>query len=671
MPYSDIPDGATVVSDPGQYSDLPPGSTIAYHPPAGQDWQSQVKPVPTFNGKQSVQRSDGAVWYGPDQGNTGKAGWFDAKGNRAGDAPGQPYSAGVGETAGKTVLGTIGGATTPVLSAIGAYGSLGNALAEHAGFNLPWSQEAADFAKSQAQYRQGLTQGTHGWAQAGSNLGETASQIGLAQLLPTAGLAEQAGTFAEPATTALGRIGQASSAGVASAVPYGVQAGLTTPPEQGQSYGQHMAGNLQGAMAMGGAVPGGLSALGESINGIKGVAKSIRARSVQSVLDELESRLGGKTPGVALQDDAINKYNDAWDQYKKAVAPVDAEAPNVEMDYSPAIDKLQSLLGIGQKRPPMAMPDARKEVLSNLLGDLQEAGDPEGNVSNDFGGAIDVIKKLGAAQRTLAQVHGDSEARGMLGDVRDSVMDSMTKSNPALADDAKAARKVFATQVVPLFDKSEGGQYLTQLRDTPTPNDLIKSMDQGSLAIMRSDKVGIIAKGSSADPLLFSMLDAANRQANGNPGSFLTSINKAMPAVDQIADPEMAAAFHGLANVASTSKWAGMLANIGTAAALGEHGNAITGGVAGAAALKYPALTGPGLMWKLLQNPATQKTLQYASQIPAGPELENLAEQIGKISGASYPFASGLHHPKSQEEYDAMPSGQPYQSISGAPGVKP
>ena len=203
------------------------------------------------------------------------------------------------------------------------------------------------------------------------------------------------------------------------------------------------------------------------------------------------------------------------------------------------------------------------------------------------------------------------------------------------------------------------------------PDDFIKTLDQGSLARMRANKVGIIANGSSADPLLYSMLDAANKQANGNPGSFVTSINKAMPAVDEIADPEMAAAFHGLSRVASTAKWSGMMANLAAVGALGEHGQLLNGGIGGAAALKYPQYTGPGIMWKLLQNPATQRTLQYASQMPAGPELENLAEQIGKISGATYPFVSGVHHPKTQEEFDAIPSGAPYQSISGASGVKP
>ena len=229
-----------------------------------QGWQSQVKPTQTYNGKQSVQRSDGAVWYGPEQGNTGQAGWFDARGHRAGDAPGQAYSAGIGRTAGNTGLAAMGGFASPLEAGIRAYGNLGGALREGTGFDLPWSQESSNFAQDQARYRQGLTQGGHVFPEAGNALGTMASQIGLAKVLPTAGLASQAGEYATPATSALGRIGQAAGAGEAAAVPYGVQAALTTPPDQGVSYPQHLVGNLQGAMAMGGVIPGGLSALGEA-----------------------------------------------------------------------------------------------------------------------------------------------------------------------------------------------------------------------------------------------------------------------------------------------------------------------------------------------------------------------------------------------------------------------
>ena len=93
-PWDQVPDvSAAPAATKSGWDAVPDVATLKAQPNA--DWQSQVTPVTTFNGKQSVQRSDGGVWYGPDQGNTGKPGWFDGHGNRLGDAPGQAPSVGV------------------------------------------------------------------------------------------------------------------------------------------------------------------------------------------------------------------------------------------------------------------------------------------------------------------------------------------------------------------------------------------------------------------------------------------------------------------------------------------------------------------------------------------------------------------------------------------------
>lgn len=44
----------------------------------------KVKDAVTHTGKPTVQREDGALWYGPEQGNKGAEGWFNAKGQRVG-----------------------------------------------------------------------------------------------------------------------------------------------------------------------------------------------------------------------------------------------------------------------------------------------------------------------------------------------------------------------------------------------------------------------------------------------------------------------------------------------------------------------------------------------------------------------------------------------------------
>jgi len=111
--------------------------------------------------------------------------------------------------------------------------------------------------------------------------------------------------------------------------------------------------------------------LGKKLLG--GAAKIGATKSTGEVMEELTSKLGGKSPGVALQDAADAKYNAAWDEFKSAMAPVDEAAGGVGMDYRPAIKKLESVLGIGQPRSPMAMPDERRKILNNLLEDLYEA----------------------------------------------------------------------------------------------------------------------------------------------------------------------------------------------------------------------------------------------------------------------------------------------------------
>ena len=73
-------------SDPwAKYATTPPGQEA--QTPNPDDWQKRVKPVTTYNGKASVQREDNAVWYGPEQGNQGPGGWFDANGHRVSAAP--------------------------------------------------------------------------------------------------------------------------------------------------------------------------------------------------------------------------------------------------------------------------------------------------------------------------------------------------------------------------------------------------------------------------------------------------------------------------------------------------------------------------------------------------------------------------------------------------------
>lgn len=459
----------------------------------------------------------------------------------------------------------------------------------------------------------------------GRFVGNAATALSPVSLAGKAGSLAQAVRDAKLAWAAKAPVAAWLAPRAAAGAVYGTAGSAVQPNATPESV---MTGGLAGAVA-GPAVEGTLGAVQKGATKLAALGK---APAAQEVLDTLGQRLGGKSPGEALQDAANVKYNAAWDEFKSAIAPVDTEAGAVRMDYKPAIAKIEEVLGIGKNRSPIPIPKERREVLEGLLANLKEAGSPEGSVDNSFAGAIDAVKWLGSEQRRLAVKHGDTEARAMLQDVRDSILKAMEQSNPEISAKYQEARKVFATKVAPLFDKSEGGNYLTQVRDTATPGDLLASGNQGSLARMKPDRAAIIAKGSSADPLLYSYLDAAISQAKGNPGSFQGSISKAMPAIEAIADPEMLAAFKGLEKVAKTSKFTGWLANMGIAGA-----SPAAGAVAIGAHFK-PAYSAPGLVWKLLQAPSTRKLLSTAGKLSStDPALDLIGRDLAKTLEKSIP----------------------------------
>lgn len=437
------------------------------------------------------------------------------------------------------------------------------------------------------------------------------------------------------------------------ALTFGTATGLTA---EGDLWDRSKATALStgGALTGQGIIEKGVPLVGKAIGAIgTKLGNYGKTPAVQELLDSLATKLGGKSPGHAAQDAAWEQYNGAWDKFKAAIAPVDEAAGGAQMDYSAPIKTLEDTLGIGTRRSPAPMPPKSKEYLTELLGNLKEAQAGGGTVDSSAAGAIDTIKQLGAQQRILARVHGETESREMLNTVRDSILKAMDDSHPDLAGGYGNARQIFAKEVAPLFDKTEGGHFLTQLRDTPTPDDWLGTSNQGSLTRMKADKAGIVAKGSSPDPLLYSYLDAAVKQSNGNPGSFVTSIEKALPAVQKMAsdgtiDPAMLEAFQGLAKVARTAKFAGWLGNMGATAA----GTAIGGPLAGAGAASAslglhfkPAYSAPGLMWSLMQQPATRKLLSFAGKMPAGsPGLEAIAKELSATAGrAMAPNVSPLN----------------------------
>ncbi len=598
-------------------------------------------------GKPTVQREDGAVYYGPEQGNRGKAGWFNDKGQRMPDDLqakaswlehpltrvkqdlAQANNAAINDMAeknreiqskpflGKALPPQLAGATQGLIDT----GTAPIQLASHAlGSN---AMDPVVNALEQ-NYQQNYMP-----SQGGRMLGQAMPFIAtMGASAPQA--APQALTAAQRVRQVLATIGKPAAIGAAAAPALTPEVGVQNEDD----FWKRKAGEAKAGAALG-AAAGTLPVLVSGAGAVKNAVKTAgEAPSPGAFLEELGNRFSGKTPGEAIKDAAWEKYNTAWDHFKDAIAPVDAQAGGIAVDYTPAIQKIESILGVGQKRPPSPLNGETQATLERFLTNLKEA-QTGGAVDNSFAGAIDTIKWLGNEQRRLARVHGDTEARNMLNGVRDAVLESMNLSDPKLAQAAKDARRVFAEEVVPLFDKSKGGDFLTKIRDSARPEDLLVQGNQGSLARMLPGKAKIIAQGSSADPMLYSYLETALTQANksNNPRIFADSLKKAMPAIEAIADPDTLKAIQGMVKVADFSNKAGHVANLATAAAaekMGFHGAAGAGAAWG---IFKPGMSGPGFLWKALTYPGTRKLLVAASKIPAGSaELGLMSNDIAKAA---------------------------------------
>ena len=595
----------------------------AKDPKTGKEYPFKVAVGPDPNGNPATIRDDGAINF------PGQNHWlfYDPKTKQYAPAPSEPW-----KNKGM-ISGTVG---ADALAESGRNFGIGTERAVNAGLSLaqravPSSWQPADQAQTDqaaqltnAQRIAAINATQRESAKKYQDIGQAAPAMVAASLAPVAGASFLARALPGAAT-------------------FGTATGITTEGDLGDR--AKAAGLGAGGALLGqGVIEKGVPLVGQGLGAITSRLRQLgNTPAVQELLATLESKLAGKTPGVAIQDAANKVYDNAWQKFMRAITPVDEAATTAKIDYSPAVNKGKEILGIGVDREPGALTEEGERIIRRFYDDIAKAGQDGSGVSNSFKGGMNLVKRLTAAERQLAQKHGDLEARDAISAMKEAVLDSMGQSNPNLTGEFKSARELFKREVAPLFDKSEGGDLLTRIRDTPRPNDVLAQFNQGSLARMQPDAIGIIAKGSSPDPILYSILNAAKEQAKGKPGSFATSIEKAMPAIQKMAEdgsiaPEMLDAFKGLAKVANTARFAGFLANLGGGFAVGGG----LGAIGGAAATISPKFTGPGLIWSAMQSPATRKLLSFAGKMPAGsPELELIAKEVsatvGRIGAGSLP----------------------------------
>jgi len=391
-------------AQPQSWAELPVQKSVPAAPFTG------VNPTQTYNGKQSVQRSDGAVWYGPEQGNTGQAGWFDAKGNRAGDAPGQaPRDSWAGRA-----LSALGGAAqvqqsapgmsglTPEASQLAATSLSGPAqqaarFYSHVAPNWAGAQGAGNLVNQiQANKQRIISQDPSGAASAASGLGDMGVQIGLAELLGLPGAVSKLGAMG--AMGGAGWLAGAFNAARTSAIAgglFGAQNALTNP--SGVDTSNRSLGGLPSYIARGGkevldqgsmgtAFGFGLSAIGEAIGAAPGAIKSGAGATARLISGTRNVTLPPEiTNGESVSDVMASVRHDP-DLGGKDIADIQriAAGDKIYPDTQKAEQVVQRLTyaGAGEHGVDLSLGDVSGDAQLRLREQALES--KPGSVMNDF-----------------------------------------------------------------------------------------------------------------------------------------------------------------------------------------------------------------------------------------------------------------------------------------------
>ena len=728
-------------------------------PKATQDWQTQIKPVTTFNGRRSVQRpGDNAVWYGPEQGNTGQPGWFNSQGQRMGDAPGQGVAP-------ESTLANMGksfvlGAGAPL------YAAAGHALSGFGLFPNRFAQAQTDIARQADQYRAELAAQRPvlgGLAGAAGEMGPGTAAVMMPAAMGGLPAATEAAVGMLPqASTALGRIGTSLAAGGIGGAMFAPVATAMHPTPEGQSFGEATLRNVPQMAAMGAAVPGGLSMIGEAPGAIgqglrRALGTPVERQAALDLAQKIRTTTGAEPSlGESLQNPNLQHIENATEyipfggrgnQLKAANAAMqsvlqaetDAHVPALGATGAGDVISQSAKAGLAARRQPAI--DLYNEV-RNTIGNLESTtGKPfpptvdhtlsayDAAIAEETGisGADSPQVKLLQSERAKLASGETAPNYASLEKMQDRQQSQASNSYNAPSQEAQDVARYRARigkamgldllDTANAVDPKLGAKYQEANRiysesynyDPNAPTDW-QGMKQRSMNRVLHGSEG--ATRSIPDNLLqgdnpdmashaFDSLDENGRnavkaeiwnrinqasnpvEAGGKSKGQVFSPLKAASAIDahsnfidKFFDQQEQDQIYGMRDAfrkmsragqymegISTGKFVPALAGVtgaGTAAQLalaGHPGLAALEGVPIGLARGYNVLSGSpgGKAWLLKPNAAP-----------------GLSQIFGTPSGAFATSVSGqIYRPTSQKEYDAIPSGATYQSISGTMGIKP
>lgn len=577
------------------------------------DWQKSVTPIDLGNGKASVQRSDGGVWFGPEQGNTGRPGWFDDKGNRLGDTPGQPpphigamSRFGYGIKQGfNNLLDT--GAQQLVQNVSNTTGGAVGTPETVQAVNQDVTQQAGQ--RNQAVASLGFP------AKAGKFISETAPQVGIGAVLA-------------PEAEGAGLAGRALATGAGMA-----PATYLTTPGTPQEKAQATAVAVTSA-ALGQVV--GEKLVGPAIKKIVGKTYNLVTGStpdVNNLRSDLLGRVAGE-PADVFQGDLESQYAAAR---ARAAQPFNAlreatgDAPVDLPTYSKALDD-----AIAREQASRSGGD--KGVIS-LLQQLK-SGVENPNADKSFSGTMDLGSRLNAIESDAMSGASPNRqvAKTIIG-LKDSLNKDMDTAGSKFGDAYQAAKDTWKQEVVPFEDRAQGGKLLQQFMNSPTPDTALRALSVAK----SSDKLGIFVKQLSPEgkkALQAGLVDTAfNDAADPISGKFrvdrfLKAMNDRQEAYNITFSGEDKWRMDGLMKIMKTANAANILIPF-------EKWGMGTSDI-----LKSALMTRPG-----------SKLLLAASDLPAGsPKLAAIAQKAQDLFAPTVAAsASDLAKPNTNQPQQVQP----------------
>lgn len=561
---------------------------------------------PTF------QREDGAIYYGPEQGNQGKPGWFNAQGQPAGDVP---------QSMRKPTI------------------------VEHVMFSTPM-QAVTDIPMSAMQLASqipGVPKTARDWVQKLAMERESAYQRNpenrnIVGDINRGIIQSVVGGRLVPAMAATGGnlVAQGAAAGMLQPVTGSAE---EVPGEKLQ----------QGAFGAGAGLVG--KGLTKVIPKIGEVGKRFLTTgddfSPEAVLSKFKGKVGGKASDV-IQEDLNAQYGAARREASEAFKNLRTEAGGVEVPVNQYTSKLDELIA----REEASRAGADKTVVGKLK-ELREALDNP-NADKSFGGTIDVGSRLNAIYGDA--VSGQQPNRHLAGTVKElktALQSDLDNAGGAFGQQYLDAKKLWQQKVVPWEDPHEGGRLLQNFIKSPTPDQamdaLLKAKSEDKLKIF----VDKLSKDKGIPALQAGLVENVYKQSldeSGKviPAKFMGALKARREAYDLAFYGEAKWRMDGLTNLLRDSNFTARFLT-------GEFLRNIPGGriLPGSA---YPTPDAGSMLQKLFTTPQVSKLLVEAQG--AKPNTEAMRKIVERITNKIAPSVSSIKAGMKQEQEQIQEGGE-------------